>query len=327
MIKGYHGQIMNEYEKIRQEEHVALAERKQWAEKNLPAVLDLERRIAKLSLELAMVNFKYKDNQEEAFRKLKGEIIELRGRKMETLVENGLSADYLSLKHRCEKCEDTGYIGTTKCTCYKQKLVNLYYRNSDFNDLVKEYSFKEFKIDLYPSESSGAMSPRKNMELILEEIFRYIKDFEKTNENLLFYGSPGVGKTFLSSCIAGELLKKGYFVVYRTSDALIQNLKEVKFNDNHELMEIILNCDLLIIDDLGTELTTEFAKVELFNFLNKKLLRKKKMLISTNLTIDNLQAKYQERIFSRFMGDFSLYRFTGEDLRIKKNTEKRKALG
>ncbi len=127
--------------------------------------------------------------------------------------------------------------------------------------------------------------------------------------------------------MAGELLNQGWFVVYRTSDSLIQNLKDIKFNDNDELMDVLMNCDLLIIDDLGTELTTEFAKVELFNFINTKLLRKKKMLISTNLTIDGLKSKYQERIFSRLMGDFSLYKFSGDDLRIKINTEKRRSLG
>ena len=327
MIRGYHSLIMEEYEKIRQEESDALQERKRWAEKNMPRVVDIEKRIAKLSLELAMLNFKQKDNREEHFDKLKSEIIELRGEKMEALVERGLSPDYLSMQHRCGKCLDTGYVGTAKCNCYKQKLVNLYYRNSDFNDMIRKYSFKDFRLDLYSNSSSEDPSPRKNIESILESMYDYMKNFEATEENLLFYGNPGVGKTFLSTCMAGELLNQGWFVVYRTSDSLIQNLKDIKFNDNDELMDVLMNCDLLIIDDLGTELTTEFAKVELFNFINTKLLRKKKMLISTNLTIDGLKSKYQERIFSRLMGDFSLYKFSGDDLRIKINTEKRRSLG
>jgi DNA replication protein DnaC len=162
------------------------------------------------------------------------------------------------------------------------------------------------------------------MSNILEASLSYIRSFKTTSSNLLFYGSPGTGKTFLSSCIAKELLDAGFLVVYRTADGLIQNLKEVKFNDNVELLELLLNCDLLIIDDLGTELSTEFSKVELFNFLNSKLLRKKKMIISTNLTLENLKNKYDERIYSRLVGDFNLYKFLGQDLRIKKNHERTK---
>jgi len=323
MIKGYHGLIMKKYEELREREREALAKRRADVAQNAPEILQVEKQIASLSMELAMMNFKQNINHEEAFAKLKNEVLNLRGKRMELLTTHGYSLDYLDQHYACTKCEDTGYIRQEKCTCYKKHLIEAYHRTSDFNALIKEYTFAYFKMDFYEDEPGPyPISPRENMQKILEGVLGYIKSFKETTTNLLFYGSPGTGKTFLSSCIAKELLDAGHLVVYRTADGLIQNLKEVKFQENKELLDLLLHCDLLIIDDLGTELTTDFSKVELFNFLNAKLLRKKKMLISTNLTIENLKDKYDERIYSRLVGDFNLYKFLGEDLRIKKNHER-----
>lgn len=329
MIKGYHGLIMKKYEDIRSEEKTALDMRKMEVTRKAPELESIEKNVARLSVELAMLNFKRHLNHAEEFKKLKTEITELRGRRLEILSALGYPLDYLEHHFHCDKCQDTGYIGQTKCSCYRKKLIDVYHMTSDFNDLIKEYTFDKFKLDLYGKEASEfPVSPRENMTNILESVMSYMRNFKESETNLLFYGSPGTGKTFLSSCIAKELLDKGNLVIYRTSDGLIQNLKEIKFNDNFELLDLLMNCDLLIIDDLGTELTTEFSKVELFNFLNSKLLRKKKLLVSTNLTIEDIKKKYDERIYSRLVGDFTLYKFIGDDLRIQKNHERiRKTLG
>lgn len=323
MIKGYHGMVMAKYDELRQEEDRAFQRRKENAEAKAPMLKDIEQKVARLSMELAMLNFRRTSNHEEDFKALKGEIISLRGQRAEILTELGLPHNYLERYHVCTKCQDTGYIRQDKCTCYKKYLIEAYNRTSDFNDLIKNYTFDKFKLDLFDdAQGSYPVSPKENMANILEASMSYIQNFKTNHTNLLFFGSPGTGKTFLSSCIAKELLDDGYLVVYRTSDGLIQNLKDVKFNDNHDLLDLLLNCDLLIIDDLGTELTTEFSKVELFNFLNAKLLRKKKMIVSTNLTIENLKNKYDERIYSRLVGDFNLYKFLGDDLRIKNSHER-----
>ncbi len=323
MIKGYHGLIMEKYDQLRKEEEKALQRRKDEAESKAPQLREIEQKIAKLSIELAMLNFRRTSNHEEDFKTLKGEIISLRGHRAEILTSLGFPLNYLERHYACTKCQDTGYIRQEKCTCYKKYLIDAYHRTSDFNDLIKNYTFENFKLELFNNASGNyPVSPKENMTNILEASMSYIRNFKKSQHNLLFFGSPGTGKTYLSSCIAKELLEDGFLVVYRTADGLIQNLKEVKFNDNHDLFDLLLNCDLLIIDDLGTELTTEFSKVELFNFLNAKLLRKKKMIVSTNLTIENLKNKYDERIYSRLVGDFNLYKFLGEDLRIKNNHDR-----
>ncbi len=325
MIKGYHGLIMKKYEDLREKENQALLKRREEVESKAPELLAIDRQVAKLSIELAMLNFKKNIDHEREFPKLKNEITELRGRRLEILASLGYPLNYLEHHYTCEKCRDTGYIRQDKCNCYKKNLIDVYHRTSDFNDLIREYTFSNFKLDLYDREEGQyPLSPRENMANILETCLGYIRNFKTIQSNLLFFGSPGTGKTFLSSCIAKELLDAGHLVVYRTADGLIQNLKEVKFHENVELLDLLLNCDLLIIDDLGTELTTEFSKVELFNFLNAKLLRKKKMIISTNLTLENLKNKYDERIYSRLVGDFNIYKFLGEDLRIKKNHERTK---
>lgn len=323
MIKGYHGMVMAKYDQLRKIEDSALQKRKESAEAKAPELYAIEQKIAKLSMELAMLNFRKTSNHEKDFKALKAEIISLRGQRAEILTGLGFPLDYLERHYSCSKCQDTGYIRQEKCSCYKKYLIEAYNKTSDFNDLIKNYTFESFKLDLFDDMPEDyPVSPKENMTNILEASIDYIRNFKSHEQNLLFFGSPGTGKTFLSSCIAKELLDDGHLVVYRTSDGLIQNLKEVKFNDNHDLLDLLLNCDLLIIDDLGTELTTEFSKVELFNFLNAKLLRKKKMIVSTNLTIENLKKKYDERIYSRLVGDFNLYKFLGEDLRIK-NSHKR----
>lgn len=325
MIKGYHGLIMKKYEDLREKENQALLRRREEVESKAPEIPAIDRQVAKLSIDLAMLNFKKNIDHDREFPKLKNEITELRGRRMEILSSLGYPLNYLEHHYTCEKCQDTGYIRQDKCNCYKKNLIDVYHRTSDFNDLIREYTFTNFKLDLYDNEEGPyPLSPRENMANILETCLGYIRNFSNIQSNLLFFGSPGTGKTFLSSCVAKELLDAGHLVVYRTADGLIQNLKEVKFHENVELLDLLLNCDLLIIDDLGTELTTEFSKVELFNFLNAKLLRKKKMIISTNLTLENLKNKYDERIYSRLVGDFNIYKFLGEDLRIKKNHERTK---
>ena len=140
---------------------------------------------------------------------------------------------------------------------------------------------------------------------------------------MLFYGDSGTGKTFLSCCVAKELLDKGYLVVYRSIDELIKNLREIRFENNYNLEDLLINCDLLIIDDLGAEQLTEFSATEFFNFLNKKLLKKKKMLISTNLSLPDISKNYSERISSRLLGNFKLYKFYSEDIRIQLNLKKK----
>ena len=187
-------------------------------------------------------------------------------------------------------------------------------------------NFDTFRLDTYSQkkENDDRESPRKNMEKNVSKSWGFINNFTDSTENLLFYGNSGTGKTFLSHCIAKELLDKGFLVVYRTAEELIQNLRQVRFESHNVLEDLILNCDLLIIDDLGTEQINDFSKTELFNLLNRKLLKGKRMLVSTNYTIEGLSKTYSERITSRLFGNFNLCKFFGDDIRVKINLSKMK---
>jgi len=328
MIKGYQSDILKIYEAIREENASEQLRRREEIEKKVPKILEIEKHIGKLCLELSMSALKTIENREDYLNNLRNKITELRIQKSELLVAHGYDMEYLSHRYRCDKCNDTGFIVDQKCTCYKQLLVDLYYKNSDLRDMLRINNFDTFQMDYYSQRRAEDQpeSPRKNMERNVTRAWSFINSFKSSSENLLFYGNSGTGKTFLSHCIAKELLDKGVLVVYRTAEELIQNLRQIRFDNDSQLEDLILNCDLLIIDDLGTENVNDFSKTELFNLLNKKLLRGKKMLVSTNYTIEGLSKTYSERITSRLFGSFTLCKFYGDDIRVKINLNKMKQM-
>lgn len=326
MINGYQAKLMDVYEKIRDEESKKLEERKKEILNLYPEIIDVDNLIKKSSLHLSMAILK-SNNPDETINKFRNEITDLRVKKCEMLVSKGYDPDYLNLKYRCPKCQDTGFIGTTKCSCYKPKLIKLYYQNSSLEDILKEKNFDKFDLNLFSSHkiSDDKFSPRKNMENTVSYITTdYLPNFSNTNTNLLFYGNPGSGKSYLSYCIAKELLDLGYLVVYKTSEELIRDLRDIKLNNNSSLEELLIDCDLLIIDDLGAESKSDFTLTELFNLINRKLLKNKKMLISTNLSLPSITTVYSERIHSRLLGDFKLFKFYSEDIRIQLNLKSKK---
>ena len=324
MIKGYQAEIERIYERIREKEDNAFRERRKEIKAVLPMVLDLEAQIGKLCVEVAISSFKEIPNREAHINNLKNRVTDLRVKKYEVLGQHGYSGDYIERHYKCNKCKDTGFIGNIKCTCYKNKMVQLYYNSSELKEMLKNDNFDNFNFELFPTKklNDEPESPRKNIEKIFSKMWTYVEEFKTSDENVLFYGNSGTGKTFLSHCLAKELLDRGYLVVYRTADDLIQNLRSVKLDSNVAIENLLINCDLLIIDDLGTEQITTFSKTELFNLLNKKLLKGKKMLVSSNFTLEVLSKTYSERITSRLFGNFSLNKFFGEDIRVKKNFNK-----
>jgi DNA replication protein DnaC len=326
MIKGYQTKILALYDKVRLKEEDNFRNRKTHIEKTHPEIIELDKKIGRLCIELSISAMKSINDRDEYLHTLREKIMDLRIKKSELLVSNGFDMDYLNLHFECNKCKDTGFIGNTKCSCFKQKVIDVYYTGSELKNMLKTHNFDNFKLDFYPSKKSDfeSESPKKNIEKILSKSMSFLKNFDTSDENLLFYGGPGTGKTFLSHCITKELMDKGFFVVYRTAEELIKGLKEIRFNGDTSLEEMLINCDLLIIDDLGTEQISDFTKMEMFNLLNTKLLKQKKMLVSTNLTLGNLANTYSERITSRLLGNFTACKFFCEDIRIKKNLSKPK---
>lgn len=320
MITGYKAEVMDFYEKIRNKEKKELNKRTEEIKKLHPEILELDKKIGTLCAKLSLMAIRKSANKDAEFARMKDLIEDLRTQKYEALVANNYPIDYLNIHYNCSKCKDTGYIGIKKCSCYQKHLVNIYYKKSHISDLLNTNNFSNFTLAYHRANKldNERISPKENMQINVHKIQEaYLKNFDKHDTNLLFLGDSGTGKSFLSHCIAKELLDQGYLVVYRTSDELLKDLKDIRFNNNKDLENLLINCDLLIIDDLGTEQITDFSLSETFTFLNNKLLKRKKMLISTNLSIAALKDNYGERINSRLLGNFTGITFLGEDIRLE----------
>lgn len=324
MIKEYAEKVSRIYGNNRENQKNKLKARREEIKSNLPEIFDIEREIGRLSVELSLSAIRGLTVTDKDFQVLKDKIKTLRVSKYEILVSNGYPMDYLEIKYDCPLCNDTGYNDKGRCPCYREKVSKLYINDSNLNKILDKNNFKNFSLSYYNTQGSGYEkdSPRKNMEKILTSCYDYIENFSKSNENLLFYGTPGTGKTHLTHAIAGELLKMGYFVLYKTSEDLILDLRNIRFNRDKYLEEVLDFSDLLIIDDLGTEENNDFSRAEFYNLLNKRLLNEKKIIISTNLELENILKNYNDRITSRLLGNFTICKFYGEDIRVKKNIHK-----
>lgn len=327
MRNKYIVEVMNEYEKLQEAAKNQQKQRLEEIYMRFPRIKSIDEQISRIGLDIVSSIFKG-ISIESYIEEQKQKIINLKIEKAEILGANKYPINYLEMKYKCSKCMDTGYIGTEKCSCLKQKLIDRYYQQSNLKDILRRENFDNFQINYYSNEVDKyqGLSPRKNMEGIVNYCIGYYKNFDDNSESLLFSGSSGLGKTFLSNCLAKELLDLGKVVIYQTSSNLIDILRTLRFDENSEKGQIddILNCDLLIIDDLGTEPNTTYSQSELFNIINTRILTGKKMIISTNLLIEDLHTYYPERITSRIYGHFKIFEFFGDDIRLKKNIGKSK---
>lgn len=244
-------------------------------------------------------------------------LLSLSGQKERLLTEAGFPADYLEPIYDCPDCLDTGYTDGRRCHCFEQKIINLLYMQSNLKELLASENFSTLSYEYYHGEDLVLF--KKAVETSLS----FIKNFRSDCQNLLFYGAVGTGKTFLSNCIACEMLNQGYSVIYFSATGLFNLLSRYSFDaGNKEMLyktyEDLYNCDLVIIDDLGTELTNSFTNSQFFSFLNERHLRKKSVLISTNLSLEGLKATYSERIFSRLASNFIFRKLSGPDIRTCK---------
>lgn len=254
------------------------------------------------------------EKQQDAL--LISEEIELvKARKANLLAKAGYPEDYLTVQYTCPHCKDTGYINGVKCQCFRQASVALLYEQSGIQELLQQDNFASLSYEFYEGEDltrfKNAVTTCKN----------FIRNFNSDYHNLFFYGTVGTGKSFLSGCVAKELIEKGNLVIYFSASQLFHELSRHSF-DYHsrdelsDLREDLFGCDLLIIDDLGTELTNSFVASQLFSCLNERHIRKKATLISTNLSLQELRDRYSDRIFSRITSNYEVCKLTGPDIRM-----------
>jgi len=254
----------------------------------------------------------------------------LTAEKAAILANEGIPADYLTDVFRCMLCEDTGYIGMAgihpqRCNCYKQRLIDTFYSLSNLGDVLAAENFDTFKLTYFSQtvrENEG-LSPRDNMKALKRVSERFGKNFKPGAENLLFYGTTGLGKTFLCHCIAKSVLDGGFTVLYVTAPRLFKLIQDNHFNRGghpraDEQLSAVQEAYLLVLDDLGAEFSTIVTDSALFDVLNQRLLENRSTVISTNLSTDELEEHYTERIVSRLKGYYKMLKFFGEDIRAKK---------
>ena len=253
---------------------------------------------------------------------LKEQLAALRREKQNLIVSLGYPADYLEMSYTCPLCQDTGYIGSQKCSCFKKAEIELLYTQSNLKEILEKENFDHFSFDYYSdtmkNEATG-LTERETARRAYDIARGFVRNFDSSFENLFLYGDTGVGKTFLSHCIAHDLLESAHCVMYFSAFDLFELLADSKFSrDKTEGQEFVFDSDLLIIDDLGTELTNSFVSSQLFLCINERIMRRKSTIISTNLKLENFSDTYSERTFSRIASNYRMVKLEGKDIRIQK---------
>ncbi len=311
-------------QRIKERREAALEQnrvRKEEIHKKIPTVKKIDENLSLTAYEIVALVARG-DTSDEALKKVKEKNKELRMKRAETLVEHGYPLDYLDIKYSCKKCEDRGYIDEKPCSCFEKELQKCALECFEIMKKYKDADIKNFKTDFYPSTKiESGISPKEHMTRVFHHSEKFIKSFGEKNENLLLYGPSGLGKTFLSICIAKELIKQGYTVSYYTAQELFSIFEKEKFSQGSEPQnssEEIFACDLLIIDDLGTEFMTSFIVPTLYGILNKRILLLKSTIINTNYNPEEIFSMYSMQVASRLKGDFTFLEFLGEDIRFLK---------
>ena len=292
------------------------------AYRRVPRLKEIDLRLRQTMAKAAQAVFASGGDVQQAMAQAKNENLALQMERQELIAAN-FEPGYLDDEPICEHCGGTGYIGSSMCECLRELCRQEQKRELTFLNVGKE-SFEQFRLEYYPDR----IDPRQgvNIRSVMEKTFqtcrRYAFDFTERSENLLFSGGTGLGKTFLSACIARTVADRGYSVCYETASHLFTKLERAKFNGDEEARrdsEKFMACDLLIVDDLGTEMGGQFTTSALYGLINDRILAGKATIISTNLNSEDLEKRYSAAIASRLRGNFRRIAFMGEDIRLKKN--------
>lgn len=314
--------IMREYNRKQFHHRHLQDERVAEVYRSIPEMEQLEQSISSLSVAQAK---KLLNGEQGALEELKQELSVLSARRKQLLEAAGFPFNYMEPSYDCPDCRDTGYIGNEKCHCFKQAVIDMLYTQSNLKEILQVENFSHFSYDYYDDRninSSTKKTPRETARDAVQECLSFVEHFDELYRNLFFFGDTGVGKTFLSNCIAKELIDSAHSVIYLTAFQLFDIFAKNTFSGNtkaeEEMYQYIFDCDLLIIDDLGTELTNSFTSSQLFLCVGERIARKKSVIISTNLPLETFVNTYSERTFSRITSNYTMIKLVGEDIRIKK---------
>lgn len=314
--------IMREYSRRQAQSRYDLEQRRTAAYQEIPRLQEIDREVASLSASKARALL---GGGAPGLEDLKAAIADLSRERIELLASNGYPEDYLELQYVCPLCQDTGYVHSQKCTCFKRAEIELLYAQSNLKEIIEKENFDHFSFDYYSDtikNDATGLSARETALRAYNTARSFVREFDSRFQNLFIYGNTGVGKTFLSHCIAGELLKSAHCVLYFSAfdlfDMLAQSAFSKKTEKSNNEENFIFDCDLLIIDDLGTELTNSFVSSQLFLCINERIMRRKSTIISTNMKLEDFSDTYSERTFSRIASNYQMVKLIGKDIRIEK---------
>ena len=325
---SYDGKIMRQalarFEEDKQRRAAEFARRRDRLYETEPRLKEIEQQLRATMPKLIASALRRGADPLPAVRVLQDENLDLQRQRMQLLTGMGYPADYLEEKPACPLCGDTGYHDGQVCRCLRE-----YYKRAQLSELSRmldlgNQSFETFSFDWYSDErGERKRSPRENMERVFDICQDYARHFSLAADNLLLTGQSGLGKTFLSACIARVVSETGHSVVYDTAAHIFERFEAQKFSRDEtggadEDVSRLLRCDLLIIDDLGTELTTEFVRSAFYQIVNTRLMTNKKTIISTNLSPAELSRRYGANILSRIEGAYRILPFFGDDIRKQK---------
>lgn len=324
MNKSVLKELSMEYERKRDRQERDQQARMKKVYKKVPAIKRIDEDIFKTGLGMSKYIIGNPDSYKENLEKAKKAIESLKMEKAFLMTESNIPADYMEIQYDCTNCKDTGYIDSGyQCNCLKQALVSRAYKMSNLENVLEKENFKNFDINIFKDEpfDNETMTPRENMTDIAGIAEGFISNFHENNgENLLFFGTTGLGKTFLCNCIAKSLLDKNKIVIYQTAFTILEIIEKHRFGRgdkefNSYQYNLLFEADLLVIDDLGTEVANTFTNAEIFNIVNTRIIGGKKTIISTNLTPKEISETYTDRVFSRILDKFIPLKFYGHDLR------------
>lgn len=320
-------EILNRLNRYQLDNIRLLQQRKEQIYEEIPEVYKIDQEISSSSLSYAKARILAEDKESlPAISELRRKNQELSEQKQSLLKQHGYPADYLEMQYHCSLCQDTGYVNQKACSCLKQMIIDEMYQQSNLKNILERENFDTFSLDYYSKEASDGehVSPYVNMSNIRNRLIQFTEEFDRKHENVVIYGETGLGKTFLTNCVAKKLLDSGHTVLYLSANELFENILSrflmsgKKTEDMTALYDYIYQCDLLILDDLGTEMTNNFILSQLFEIVNQRILSGRSTLISTNLDMKTMRERYTERVMSRLIADYIFLFVYGKNIRYLK---------
>lgn len=281
----------------------------------IPRVREIDVALSKTALEIMSAVSSGKENAEEALARVRARNDMLMAERDSLLLNIGYPADYTDVRYECEYCGDTGYVDGRMCECMKRKLVMAGYESSGLGKLIRKQSFDNFSLDYYKAGGANYRS----MEFYYNSLKDFAENFSSESyKNFFLLGGTGLGKTHISTAVAKTVIERGFDVLYVTAIDMFADFEQKQFGNGEDNTRRYFDCDLLIIDDLGTELTNQFTVSCLYNVINSRINSTRSTFINTNLSKKELETKYAERITSRIFGEYYPYLFSGIDIRKQK---------